>query len=67
MPRDGVVRGNALACANIKHFGKSRLNDELVLVSSAKGSPQWFVLKDDERLPLTESDLRRHLSILTQS
>jgi len=66
-PRDGVVRGNALACANLKHFGKPRLNDELVLVSSAKGSPQWFILKDDERSLLTESDLRRHFSILTQS
>jgi hypothetical protein len=66
-PRDGVVRGNALACANIKHFGKPRFNDELVLVTSTKGSPQWFVLKDEQRSPFTESDLRRHFSILAQS
>src|SRR5881392_1945779 len=29
-PRDGVVRGNALACANIKHLGQSRHDDELI-------------------------------------
>jgi hypothetical protein len=66
-PRDGVVRGNALACANIKHLGRPRLNDELVLVSSAHGSPQWFILKDDRRSLLTESDLQRHLSVFTQA
>ncbi len=66
-PRDGIVRGNGLACANIKHVGRPRLNDELLLVSSASGSPQWFILKDDERSLLTESDLRRHFSALTQS
>ncbi len=66
-PRDGVVRGNALACANIKHLGRARMNQELVLVSSAKGSPQWFILRDDERTLLTESDLRKHLAILVQT
>src|SRR5256714_4964146 len=66
-PRDGIVRGNALACANIKHLGQPRKNDELILVSSAKGSPQWFALRDEERSLVTESDLRRHFSILTQS
>jgi len=66
-PRDGVVRGNALACANIKHLGQSRHDDELILVTSAKGSPQWFVLKQDERSLVTESDLRQHLSLLVQS
>ncbi len=66
-PRDGVVRGNGLACANIKHLGRTRLNDELVLVSSASGSPQWFVLRDDERSLLGESYLRRHFAILIQT
>src|SRR5437588_8404295 len=66
-PRDGVVRGNGLACANIKHLGRPRLNVELLLISSASGSPQWFVLKDDVRTILTESDLRRHFAILLQS
>ena len=66
-PRDGIVRGNALACANIKHLGQPRKNEELILVSSAKGSPQWFAMKDDERSQLTEADLRRHFALLTQS
>lgn len=66
-PRDGVVRGNALACANIKHLGRTRLNEELVLVASTKGSPQWFVLREDEQSLLTESDLRKHFGILVQS
>ena len=29
--------------------------------------PQWFALKDDKRSLLTEADLRRHFSFLTQS
>ncbi len=65
-PRDGVVRGNGLACANIKHLGRPRMNDELLLVQSSSGSPQWFILKDDERALLTESDLQRHFAFLTQ-
>src|SRR2546421_3280125 len=65
--RDGIVRGNALACANIKHLGQPRKNEELILVSSVKGSPQWFALKDDKRSLVTESDLRRHFLNLTQS
>ncbi len=65
-PRDGVVRGNALACANIKHLGRTRMNEELVLVASKNGSPQWFILRDDERSLLAESDLHRHFGILMQ-
>ena len=66
-PRDGIVRGGGLACANIKHFGRSRMNEELILVSSVKGSPQWFIVKDDQRTTLVKSHLHRHLSFLTQS
>jgi len=65
-PRDGIVRGNALACANIKHLGRARMNDELVLVRSRTDSPQWFVLKDDERSLLTDAFLNRHFSHLTK-
>ena len=67
MPRDGVVRGNALACANIKHLGRARQNDELILVRSRTDSPQWFVLKDDERTLLTDAILNRHFSLLLKS
>lgn len=66
-PKDGVVRGGGLACANIKHLGRPRLNEELLLIRSAKGSPEWFVLKEDQRARLTEFDLQRHIAVLTQS
>ena len=66
-PRDGVVRGNGLACANIKHLGRPRLNVELLLKSSAKGSPQWLIVTDDKRSGLTEAELQRHVAILAKS
>jgi len=65
-PGDGIVRGNALACANLKHLGRTRNNAELILVSSAKGTPQWFVLDDDARWLLTGIELRRHFSLLVE-
>ena len=65
-PPDGIVRGNALACANIKHLGQARMNDELVLVRSRTDSPQWFVLKDDEHSILTDAFLNRHFSLFTK-
>jgi hypothetical protein len=66
-PADGIVRGNALACANIKHLGRARNNAELILLSSAKGTPQWFVLDDDVRSLLTGAELRRHFSLLIEA
>ena len=66
-PRDGIVRGDGLACANIKHLGRTRLNDELVLVRSKTDAPQWCVLKDDNRSALSDRDVRHHFSLLTQS
>lgn len=66
-PKDGIVRGGGLACANIKHFGRPRLNQELLLISSPKGSPQWIILNDDGRTRLTASNLRHHLTGLTRS
>src|SRR5262245_1088757 len=59
-PRDGIVRGGGLACANIKHFGRARMNAELILVPSSKGAPQWLLAKGGVRSQLTQSDLRRH-------
>ncbi len=67
VPRDGVVRGNGLACANLKHRGRPKSNAELLLVSSAKGSPKWLVVSDDDRCVLTEAQLQRHLSVLSES
>src|ERR1041385_6961234 len=66
-PRDGVVRGNGLACANIKHLGRPRLSVELLLVTSAKGSPQWLIVSDEKRSRLTEAELQRHIALLAES
>ena len=68
-PGDGIVRGGGLALANIRHFGRPRLNAELSLAVSAKGAPQWLILENSgKRLPLTEACLREHLSfLLTES
>jgi hypothetical protein len=66
-PKDGIVRGGGLACANIKHFGRPRLNHELLLITSPKGSPKWLIVNDEGRSPLTDIDLQRHIAGLTQS
>jgi hypothetical protein len=64
-PGDGFVRGDGLACANIKHFGRPRANAELLLSRSAKGLPQWLTIeKTHGTTLLTEAQVRRHLSIL---
>jgi hypothetical protein len=65
-PRDGIVRGGGLACANLKHFGRPRSNEELLLLRSVKGVPKWSLIrKDEKRTTVTESDLARHITILT--
>ena len=64
-PRDGIVRGNGLACANIKHFGRHRSNAELLLACPPGRGPQWFVLgKTGTRVPFTETLARHHFSAL---
>jgi len=67
LPKDGIVRGGGLACANIKHFGRPRLNQELLLIRSPKGSPEWLIVNDDQRTSLTETDLQHHIARLSQS
>ncbi len=65
-PGHGIVRGNGLACGNIKHLGRPRENAQLLLVRSKSGAPQWFILKkDDSRALFTEADAHAHLEILT--
>ena len=60
-PRDGVLHGGGLACANIRHLGIKTANEELLLVKSSTGAPTW---KSEKHRFLQTSDLRRHLSIL---
>jgi hypothetical protein len=67
-PSHGIVRGNGLACGNIKHLGRPRANAPLLLVRSKSGAPQWFILKkDDSRVLFTAADARAHLEILTEA
>lgn len=62
MPRDGIVRGQGLACARIGHFGKRSQDQELLLVRSPNGVPEWLVVDEaGTRNPLIEARLRQHL------
>ncbi|HVS83959.1 MAG TPA: hypothetical protein VHE60_19670 [Pyrinomonadaceae bacterium] len=64
-PRDGIVRGDGLACANIKHLGRPRRNAQLLLARSSSGAPQWLIIERTEsRSPLSEDHLRDHISLL---
>jgi hypothetical protein len=64
-PRDGIVRGAGLACANIKHLGRPRSNMELLLVHSSDGATQWQVIdKTGEKSLLTDAHVRQTFSIL---
>ena len=64
-PRDGIVKGGGLACANIRHLGISAANEELLLAKSNSGGPNWISSgKHTARTVVLEADLRRHLAIL---
>lgn len=64
-PRDGIIRGDGLACANIKHLGRHRSNAELFLARSSDGAPRWQVVeKTGEKSLLTDAHIRQHFSIL---
>ena len=62
-PRDGIVRGGGLACANIRHMGIRQAGDELLLTKTRAGAPSWKSVFN-KRFSLHEADIRRHLSIL---
>ncbi len=65
-PADGFVRGGGLACGRIGHFGKRAADEELMLVRSKTGAPEWAILeKEGTRQPLAEARLRRHFSLFT--
>ena len=64
-PRDGIVRGNGLACANLKHLGRPRQNAQLLLARGSSGAPQWLIIeRTDTRTALSEAHLRQHISAL---
>lgn len=60
-PRDGIVPGNGLACAHLRHFGISSANEELLLTRSREGTPEWHVIeRTGMRSQLLEARLRQH-------
>jgi hypothetical protein len=64
-PRDGIVRGGGLACANIKHLGRARANVELLLTPLSKSKPHWLIVEDDDRRSVfAEETLKSHFITL---
>lgn len=62
-PGDGFMRGNALVCAKISHFGRARENQELALIRE-EGAPRWFSVDGERRLsPFGVEGLRRHFEV----
>lgn len=62
-PADGFIRGGGLACARIRHFGNRAADEELSLVRTASGTPQWFTLDKTGGASeqLLEASIHRHL------
>jgi hypothetical protein len=63
VPRDGIVRGGGLACANIRHRGIRGASEELLLAKTNSGTPNWKSLTK-ERPHLQQSDIHHHISVL---
>ena len=63
VPRDGIVRGGGLACANIRHMGIRAASEELLLARTSSGAPGWKSTTNN-RSHLHESDIHRHIAIL---
>ncbi|HLM03001.1 MAG TPA: hypothetical protein VK400_18255 [Pyrinomonadaceae bacterium] len=65
-PQDGFMRGGALACARLAHFGQAKHNAELILVrpSAADSAPQWLAVdRAGVRTPFDSNNLREHFRI----
>jgi hypothetical protein len=63
VPRDGFVRGGGLASAQLSHVGIRSAGEELLLLKSPAGPPEWKSVTKKPHV-FHESDIRRHLSIL---
>ncbi|MCA1623259.1 MAG: hypothetical protein LC768_04330 [Acidobacteria bacterium] len=62
-PADGFMRGGALACARITHFGVSKANDELALIRE-NDLPNWFSVKKGGKRNLFDSNnLQNHFRV----
>ena len=63
VPRDGIVHGGGLACANIRHMGIRAASEELLLAKKSSGAPGWKSATKN-RPHLHESDIHHHIAIL---
>ncbi len=62
-PADGFMRGGALACARILHFGMTKQNEELLLIRG-DNAPNWFIIdKANNRNLFDSRNLQRHFQI----
>ena len=63
-PRDGFMRGGALAVAHIRHFGIKRYGADLALLKTRE-LPEWHEIdRDNVARPILARDLARHMAIL---
>jgi hypothetical protein len=62
-PSDGFMRGGALALGRISHFGISKHNAELALITE-NSLPHWFsVDKEGKREMFDAKNLQRHFQV----
>lgn len=62
-PADGFMRGGALACARVTHFGIGKHNAELVLLRS-ENLPNWFSIeREGKRAVFDSRHLNRHFQV----
>ncbi|MGI8786863.1 MAG: hypothetical protein ACR2HG_03780 [Pyrinomonadaceae bacterium] len=62
-PADGFMRGGALAIARLSHFGLSKHNADLILISE-KNLPSWFSIDaDGKRSRFDSRNLQQHFQI----
>jgi hypothetical protein len=63
-PQDGFMRGGALACARLRHFGQSKHNAELLLARNNDSAPEWLAVdRAGRRTPFDSNNLRDHFRI----
>ncbi len=68
-PQHGIVHGNGLASARIKHFGEAAAGTELLLSRAENNAPpMWFILqKSGERAAFSEAHARQHIAEFLES
>ena len=64
MPRDGFMRGGALAVARISHFGLKHHGADLALLKTGE-RPGWHEIdRENVARPIDLENLRRHMAVL---